>query len=208
MKTTKFIGTIIFIVLVFQSHAQDTLIINNDYKWKIGFKIIPELSSNLNVSEHAFFVKNYGIQVVGKLKKVNFESGIYKITKVQDHSYTLINQGTFLLTSPIYYDFISFPLSLRFNSSNLYYAAGIYFDYLLNKREFINKELIFFHSESKQKINVGLLLFIGIEKQFNKKNNLFIEGRVSQNIFSMNDSPYSEISFRNFGTVFGYNHNF
>jgi hypothetical protein len=220
MKKIKVLLMIFILIFVYKANAQDTLIINNNYKWKIGGKFMHEKSSLSYNFVKTYNVNNFGVQIIRRTnnQKLFWESGIYKITRAMNEFYriTFINQYPTNFSSPSYYHHLNIPFNILYDTRVLYVSGGPYIEFLLQSTSEIKR----FHSHEfeimklepvyKRKFHVGLNLNAGVEKIINSHLNLFIEGRISQNLLSNNygSSSYSRTKFINAGIGIGINYKF
>lgn len=214
MKSKKLILPGIFAVLINFTHsiAQDTIIEYNNYKWKIGGKFIFDKASNYNLTPSVYYVNNFGIEVSRKLNKFEIESGIYKITRVQDHGYYVpphINPIFSHYVSPVYYYFLSLPVNVILNTKVFYFGVGSYIDYLVDQRDKIKSDDIVIYTTDQRKFNFGFSLTLGLDKSITKNSFFFVEGRYMQNLLD-NNQVYNGIylGYTNFGIATGINYKF
>ena len=157
----------------------------------IGVKLKPSLATaypeyGIEASRFAF---SGGIQYIHKFNNPNFgiESGLYFMdrgTKVQwsiiDPSGVVISEDTILTR----YLFLSLPVMMRVEFSNIYTSAGLaleYFFYGYEKSdETENINVIEEDDDTNlQKFNLGLHLAIGYSRNISERWNGFAEARVN-----------------------------
>ena len=190
----------------------DTLIINNDYKWKIGVKGMVE-NSKWSMSSEKILVFNAGLQVIFKIKNSisSIESGIYNYERRMNFPYR-DDIGTRYINEIIYSN-IHIPFKYRIDTKYFYLSLGLFIEQLYNLQ---TSDLDRFkdNTQGVRSFNIGYIGNIGIEKTISYKYSLFIEGVLSSNLsnlstpsyFVFNDERGIEIS--NYGLSVGVNYKF
>lgn len=192
--------------------AQDTVLVYNNYKYKIGVKLIGE---NSYAAGRENFEKNRtastGIQLMRKLNSfLCIESGLYYITK--GHTYIASDSSWgYSVPIPFRYHNISIPLSIRYDSKIIYLTAGGYCDYLLNYSVARNEPYAgnVHYYLTDRKFNLGIIFTAGLEKQFSKTLSFFVEGRFLENITSTKEEyDFIRVGFGYFnsGVAIGINY--
>jgi len=177
----------------------DTLIINNDYRFKIGVKGLMERgvfdipSSEYmarDVSSESILF-NYGILVNYKLKNKysSIESGIYLIKRANYYEFTFqtANNTSFLLVRKEYNN-IHLPLKYRVDTKFLYFSLGGYAEYLVStstkRNDLFSNPLL--KENADKNFNVGLTGSLGFEKNLTQLFSIFFEGEFSSNFTFLN----------------------
>ncbi|MBI3502446.1 MAG: hypothetical protein HY063_11705 [Bacteroidetes bacterium] len=191
MKKLLLVSTVVFGLTV--AHSQDTIIVTDNYKFKIGGKFISEKSGDRAISPEMYPAYSGGIQIIDRIKKSNFslESGLYYYNNVYENSYfipdTAFPFGRYY-TLPISYHNLSLPICLRYDTRLFYFSIGFYTDYLFSTSvlDGYSKQGNGFirDASADRKINFGTISAIGLEKQFTKQFSFFVEARLLQNILS------------------------
>lgn len=163
----------------------DTLIINDDYKWKIGVKGFVESSSFFNDFKPTYF--NYGIQGFYNISKNNnIETGIYYIKRLSNMH--LLSKNMFN-TSIESYDVTKLFIPLCFNKSvyltkmySLSLSVGGYWEYFL-KDNFKLPENTFPPSHLYDMKSVfGLTYNVGLERNIRENLSFLISCGINNNI--------------------------
>ena len=211
MKST--VAALVFIFFSIQIFAQDTLIVFNNYKYKVGIKLISEESGNPSISNETFPVYNIGVQIIRRIKqsKFSFESGIYYTNRAFKNTYarTYISGQTYFAHEPEYYHYLNIPVNIRFDTKLLYYSIGFYGEhFLFNSTEHEENNDSAIYIGSIRKINVGVDFIIGLEKNINTDLNFFVEARTCNNLtsFILEYSSRDYPSFVNYGFAIGINY--
>lgn len=178
----------------------DTIIINNNYKWKIGVKGMfektgyPQLTTDLN----EYF--NFGFQGIYKIGiyKSSIESGIYSSSR----GFNSIFKGTYYsYLNEITYKNIQIPIRFRFDTRLFYFSAGFYYNYnYATEADNIND---FEKSGIDIKKNTfGYAFTMGIEKEFLSKMSFFLEIGIQYDAISIED----DLKLQNNGIAIGINY--
>ncbi|PCJ24240.1 MAG: hypothetical protein COA97_10120 [Flavobacteriales bacterium] len=194
---------ILIIVLLFSGVTiaqNDTIIVNNNSKFKIGIKGLLERSNrgpNFNQ-----LVYNYGIHGIYKLgnSKSFLETGVFSLNRKFGGYYEVTYRN------------IQIPVKYRLETKIIYFNIGIYGSYLLA----IEADYITTHNKtsSDRKFNVGYIGALGIEKKISKQFSIFIEGWFTDELSSIKkkdrgffyfDSEYN-IEEPNIGIAIGINY--
>ena len=206
MKTTRIFLFLFFIFHFLQNKAQDTILVSNNFKYKIGAKFIGDMSGNLSLTPEMIPVYSGGFQFIKKLEnsKSSFESGVYMISK----AFALYQNTIYgVALNRIYYRNISVPLNLRFDTKVFYISGGLFFDYLVGENNSYWKDNN--SGLDSRKLNFGFNINLGIEKSINKQLSLIIEGRYSYTLSSSRPGRDLEWpSFLNYGFALGLNYKF
>ncbi len=212
-----------------KSHSQDSTKTNN-YKYKIGIKLNVDRSgaahrsfNNIDENEKSK-VYSGGILFIDRINKTNFslESGLYYLRQSAVSSFPFYNNGVYVgyFEIPFYYNSISIPVCIRYDTKVLYFSCGFNTNYMYSRT--LNDENLNSYNDtlsdyyernqiSDRKFNVGLNFTIGIEKQINGAFNLFVEWHYLENFTSIQKSDEASLNsphFRNVGYSLGVNYNF
>ena len=143
----------------------DTLIINNDYKFKIGVKGLVERSGIPSLAPANERVYNYGAVLSYKLGKSRsfIETGVFSFTRRFSGDYSRITQRN-----------IRIPLSYRLETKSIYFSVGFYGSYLIYKDTHATLPT-YLEKNKDRKINLGYSLSLGIEKNVSSNISVFIE---------------------------------
>lgn len=183
-RTLKAIFFLTIVLLFNKSIAKDTLIIFNNYKYKVGSKLIFERSGDYYQTPDSYETFSYGLQLISKLGKTksSIETGLYKITKALTvHEKALV-----------FYNYLSIPINYRFDTKVFYISGGLYFDYLTGKNvRFTNIPLM----ENYRKFNVGYNIATGVEKIIDEELSLIVEGRLFSNLFANKGGGFVNLGF-------------
>ena len=211
MKTT--VAALVFIFYSNQLLAQDTLIVVNNHKYKVGIKLISEEAGDPSISNETFPVYNIGVQIIRRIKQSNFsfESGIYYTNRALENTYyrTYISGQKYFVREPNYYHYLNIPVNIRFDTKLLYYSFGFYGEHFLftsTEHEENNDSAIYIGTI--RKINFGVDFIIGLQKNMSNDLSFFVEARASNNLtsflleYSSRDFP----SFVNYGFAIGINY--
>lgn len=210
---------VVFVFIIFNAMAtiaQDTVLVYNNYKYKIGIKFIADKSTlhGLGDREEAN-VYSEGIQIMRKIKESNFfvESGLYYYTQANVSYFVIyIGSNKYNAAKTFYYRNISTTINLRYDTRLIYLSTGISAGYLMNRTLDQDSFDIAFNkinNISDRKLNIGLNFSIGMEKQFNKNISFFIDGHYLQNLTSVSKSEDYDIipiHFKNYGFSVGINY--
>jgi hypothetical protein len=138
--------------------GQDTVIVYNNYKYKIGVEFISDKSADFSLNNDLTRVYGGGIQIVKKIKDGHYSllSGLYY-------------QNRALLYGYLYHT-ITYPLGMRYENKIFYFSAEGYINYILKQEIFIPIS----GDDRYRKFNTGIILSIGIEKQICKRLDFFM----------------------------------
>lgn len=204
MKKFSFIG--LFLLLSTSFFAQnDTLITNNDYKWKIGVKGLMERSRLLEYDTYSENFFNYGLQgfhKIGRKKnEINIEFGLYLVKRpsvivLRTHKLTVINENRYenkKLFIPIKFNkniklFSDFSLSL---------SAGGYLEYLISNNFKLPNETLPPESLYNSKYVYGLVYNLGINRNINDKFSITLDVNFSYKITKLYSYEDSYFDFSN-----------
>jgi len=193
MTTTRnLMKTILYIFLFslpFIGVAQnDTLIINNNYKWKVGVKGLFEKSGIPVLAPIETNVYNFGASLVYKLgtSKSSIESGVFSLNR----KFNIIDENV--------QRNIQIPFKYRLETKIIYLNIGIYGSYLLYKN------VGSFVGGSDRKFNLGYTGALGIEKNISKQFSIFVEAEFSTDLTSASNKN----SFFDFGVSTPYYENY
>ena len=181
----------------------DTLIINNDYRFKIGVKGLLERGIfNIPSSEYMArdvssesILFNYGVLVNYKLKNKysSIESGIYFIKRASYYEFTSkSNNNILFLLVRKEYNNIQFPLKYRIDTKFLYFSLGGYMEFLTStstkRADLFNNSLLI--NEKDRNFNLGVIASLGFEKAMTNNISIFFETNFSSNLtsFKQNES--------------------
>jgi|GEM_PF-2346954 len=203
--------TILLLVLFAVAKAQDTIIVNNNFKYKIGIKLSNEGTSDIMYDgNHHWVVFGGGIQLIGKINKsgTSLETGIYYTTKARGY------ETYYYDSRAVYTQYITVPFNLRYDSKVIYAGAGVFCDYLVNRFSKYPINDIYNYGDDR-KFNIGFDLEIGVEKQISQAVNLYVEGKLFDTISSPKQGSSSGLiqenfrtSYRNYGISVGVNYKF
>lgn len=199
---TKLVINLILLFVFFSLHtsAQDTLIISNNFKYKLGVKFIADKSNDYSLISTGSNVISGGIQLVRKIgnTKSSIETGVYEFTKAAG----VYESGGLI------YNNISVPLNYRLDTRIVYISGGIYVDYLVSKH---SRYPTFLRNVGQdRKIKFGLNLCLGIEKEINKQLSLLVEARTFNDLTSSktDKGEFFSPSYSNNGFAVGVNYKF
>jgi len=179
----------------------DTLVINDNYKWKVGVKGLFEKSQIPVLSPIKTNVYNFGVALFYKLGKSNsfIETGLFSLNR------------KFYLLYNIDYRNIQIPIKYRLETKIIYLDIGIYGSYLLTKKV-LNKDKNYKETTNDRRFNIGYTGAIGIEKNISKQFSIFVEAEVSTDLTStVNEVPFfyfngSNPFYTNYGFSLGINY--
>lgn len=178
------------------SFGQDTTIVFNNYKYKIGAKILVDHSGDLTLTDDASFVTSGGIQVVRRFGQTrsSLESGLYMMTKAVGKNY-----------ERIVFRNISVPINYRFDTKVFYVAGGPFVDYLISRENPTEYAETLY---TDRDLNFGFNLTLGIEKSMGKHYNLLVEFHHINNLTSYRttNGEFLSQSFINNGFSIGVNY--
>jgi hypothetical protein len=217
---------LISLLLLFVSNlsAQDTVLVYNNYKYKVGFKLIQEstLDNSMPNSGEYLFVKSFGFQLLRKTstRGLSIETGLYWMNKGNQFLYL---DGSKERTAAFYYHNLSVPVCFRFDTRTIYFSLGGYADLLLYRsRGLFNN--IFADSAATvfndRKFKLGVMATIGIEKEISKTLTFFFEGRLLGDVATSRteyydtrkekilNKPFFGDGFTNAGGAIGINYKF
>ncbi len=186
----------IFITSSINVCGQDTLIVFNNYKYKIGGKLLVDHSMDGSLSGESSFVTSGGLQVVRRFgnSKSSLESGAYLMSKASGSDF-----------SRIIFRNLTIPINYRYDTRVFYIAGGPFVDYLVGRKN-SNEELSTTYND--RKLNLGFNLTVGIEKSISKQLNLLVEAHHFNNLTSYRTTHrgYFSQSFVNNGFSIGLNY--
>jgi len=205
MKVTRTFLLLFFIFHFLPTRAQDTILVYNNFKYKIGAKFIGEMSGDLSLIPESIPVYSGGFQIIRKFgnSRSSFESGVYMISKSLAQFQNTI-YGIHLFS--ILYRNVSVPLNYRFDTKVFYISGGPFIDYLVaeNGSNWKNYSPEFKYS---RKLNFGLNIILGIEKSISKKLSLMVEGRYFNTLSSSSiGRGIFGPSYLNYGFAIGINY--
>ena len=190
--------------------AQDTIIVNNNFKFKVGVKVSNEGTSDIMYDDnHHWVVYGGGLQLIGKMNKTRscFETGVYYTTKAKDYdSYNYDRRAVFT-------QYICVPVNYRYESKVIYISGGIFFDYLVNRFSRYPISSIPGYGVDR-KFMVGFDVEIGVEKQISRTMNFYVEGKLFDTVSSPKKGGGGLIvnnfrtTYRNYGFSIGVNYKF
>lgn len=171
MKTT-----ILTILLLFSGiliAQNDTLITNNNYKFKVGIKGMGEKSGIPSLEPINKNVFNYGGSLMYKLgnSKSLIESGFYSFIRKFNNQNEITQHN------------IQIPLKYRIETKIIYFSVGFYGSYLIAK-DVYNKS-IYSETSSDRKFNIGYTGSLGIEKNISNQFSIFMEAEFSNDLTSV-----------------------
>jgi hypothetical protein len=204
MKKLSFVLlTILFPYIVTSKlKAQDTLIINDNYKWRTGGKLIGERSGYYSFASDDYPVYSGGIQLIYNFLNSNssLESGIYISKRAMYHYYIY----------PAKFNYLNIPINYRLETKIIYVSSGLYLDYLAGyKIKPLTDGNTYVFEEKNNLFHLGYNLNLGFEKILSQYINIFVEGRYASNITShAKIVSFKGNGFTNFGIAFGANYKF
>ncbi|MBI4945719.1 MAG: outer membrane beta-barrel protein [Bacteroidetes bacterium] len=199
------------VIYINNIYAQDSIITSNNYKYKLGAKLIADKSGDIAISPFFYQVYCGGMQIIKRIKtsKMSLESGVYYYNKVYENRF-YSNSHPVTLYLPFYYHYLNLPLSLRYDTKLFYFTAGGYVDYLTSTTlDPENKEYkdSIIDNGPNRKINLGIAFSVGLEKQISKQINFFVEGHLLQNFSSTKLGIHNILpSMENYGFAIGINY--
>lgn len=175
----KPITLILFLAFSTPLFAQnDTLIVNNDYKFKIGVKGIVEETSYMVVVHKNY---NIGVQLIYKLINSNFssiETGIYYYNRhhmaLAKDPYLSANGLYPYYEAKAYSTRLHIPLQYRLNTKMVYFGIGAIGEYQINTIVDSKKKNI-----NKNKFEMGYIITAGFDKEILSNSSIFFELRYS-----------------------------
>lgn len=199
----------LLVALPFAGSAQnDTFIIANNYKFKIGVKgLFGETSSS--VTPETKPVYNFGLQGIYKIgkSKSSIESGLYYDTRSIDLYYKDINSSVYFLNE-ITYKSLHIPLNYRLDTRIIYFSLGFYVDYLFNiKADNISEYNLSKHKEhnvGRGNFIIGYNGSIGLEKTISSQFCFFVEAVTSKDITPVRNKD--DLQLVNYGFAIGVNY--
>lgn len=211
--------TIFLIITVSLIKAQDTILVNNNFKYKLGIKPCTEASADISqrINSTNIYWQAYraGIQFIRKIKKSNssIETGIYYTTKAKEYSaFHYFPYGYSRLIINSYY--LSVPINYRYDTKVIYVAGGLFCDYLIDHSDQYLINSIYDYGVDR-KFNVGYNFAIGVEKQINRTINFYVEGLLFHTVSwpKISDSHSLiegnlKTTYRNYGVAVGVNYKF
>ena len=191
----------------------DTLIINNDYKWKIGVKGILDRGivelppfGDRDISEERILF-NYGGQFIYNLpiKFSSIEAGVFYIKRISyyEFSFQLQTNTNFLYVRKTFNN-IHLPLKYRLDINFFYITIGGYMEYLIststNRDDLFNNTVL--KDENYKPLNFGFTTSLGFEKNLTYTTSIFIEAGFSSNLTYLNEHQHR---LQNYGLSMGLN---
>ena len=165
----------------------DTVLIYNNYKFKVGIKGLFEKSGTLDLAPETYSVNNFGAQIICKLgkSKSSLVSGIYSHNLKQEYFVRDTNYYYSGYTNDVKYQNIQIPLNYRLDTRIIYFSVGFYVNYLyaVNENNISSYKSLEFSQDRKW--NYGYNLILGIEKQFTKNFSIFVEGGLNNDLSSL-----------------------
>lgn len=195
----------LFLALPFVGVTQnDTLIVANNYKFKIGIKGLFEKSGVPNLTPETKPVYNFGIQGIYKIgnTKSSIETGVYHYTRSFDSQYKDINSSYYILNE-ITYRSIHIPINYRLDTRIIYFSLGFHTDYIYNLEADNFSEYIK-NGFEKKKITMGYNGSIGLEKNISPQFSFFVEAVSSVDITSIHNK--GDFKLVNYGFAIGVNY--
>lgn len=184
MKKFFLIG--LFLLLNTSFFAQnDTLIVKNNYKWKIGVKGLIE-RSDVYFTPEPTNVKNIGLQGIYRFNntKSSIESGFYMVNRSFNIEYiirTTNPKEPFFEKNKITQNNLHIPIKFRIDTKIMYFTMGFYGDILLNT-ETTRKEIYKEVFGADRIFNMGMLAGIGLEKSIFYRYAIFVEYNYSRSL--------------------------
>jgi len=185
-KYWRLIFSLLLYLPIQNLYGQDTILVYNNYKYKLGFKLIEDATWDDSRFVDYLPVQSCGFQLYKKIDVPSFglETGLYWINKGNIYSFYLIGVNNI---AKFYYHNLSIPMCIRVDTRTIYASAGAYADLLLYRsRGHFNN-----HSTDSvgtsfpdRKFNLGVMATIGIEKEINKTLTFFAECRILSNVTS------------------------
>ena len=199
MKTIILILFLAFSTPLFAQN--DTLIINNDYKWKVGVKGLLEKSKAYTYNDK---IVNYGVNLIYAINKngsLNLETGLFFIKRVFSLDYSEnYKSKPYLLAFNRYNIDIPINFMVRkkvFNKIFLYSSFGLYAEYNL-KNFRVSNDNIFYNKVQMNKFVIGYNFNFGIEKEISNHLSITIDFETSKNISPiLKDDLYYMLLIRN-----------
>jgi len=178
--------------------SQDTLIIANDHRYKVGIKFNYEKSSSYQYEydNDDIGVLVFGVQVCRKIKqtKSSFESGIYFTTKAKQYEARFTDSFqnpnpphylTFPLT--VYHHYLTIPINYRLDTRSIYFSAGLFGDINLyhDARDYKAYVDSIQDYGTDRRFYLGWNVNLGMEKSVSYRMNIFVEARVAVTVSSL-----------------------
>ena len=189
----------------------DTLIINNDYRFRIGVKGIYERSILFDYFSANFF--NYGVQGlyrIGKKEGNNIEIGFYSLKRISDVNLISIDRSYTYLSS---YQVQKLFVPIKFNKSIqlvenyfIFLSAGSYLEYLISNNFNLPQDALSPKALYDEKFVFGLIYNVGIERTINNKFSITIDIGFSHNFSSLKSYEDSNIDIANIVNPISYNY--
>ena len=204
----------LILILLLSSHLfaqNDTLIINNDYKFKIGVKGLYERNALDGYYFANFF--NYGVQgfyKIGKKGGNNIEIGFYFIKRIS--SINLVKSDRSNTFSSIYENqkiFIPVKFNKNITLSKDYFlllSVGSYLEYLINNNFDLPKDALPPKSLYDNKYVYGLIYNLGIERNINSKFSIVLDIGFNHNYTSLKSYENSYLDVANIARPYTYNY--
>ena len=197
--------------------AQDTIIVFNNFNYKIGLKFSSQGSADKSQFTNTYYnVSGGGIQLIRQINKSKFslESGIYYSSKAKPYHQQYYYYPNNYLNVIIIYSYLSLPINFRYDTKVVYVSGGVFFDYLVNKsNDYLINSIRDYGID--RKFNIGYNLTLGVEKQISSKINFFVEGVLNKTLswakvtegHYLIDSNF-KTTFNNYGVTVGLNYKF
>ena len=197
--------------------AQDTIVVDNNYTFKIGIKPCAEASADITQRSNGYNTYwqawRVGVQFIRKIIKKSrssIESGIYYTTKAREYRAFYYPYGYSNLI--IYTDYLSIPINYRYDTKVIYVTGGIFVDYLVGHTSEYNINSIYDYGIDR-KLNVGYNIAVGVEKQITRQMNFFAEGILFHTVSWPKVSAGHKLvesnfktTYRNYGVAVGLNY--
>ncbi len=196
--------------------GQDTIIVYNNFNYKIGLKFNPHLSADKSQKTNiSYSVFGGGIQFIRQIKKSksSIESGIFSSSKAKAYKpyyYYPYNYSNVIIIC----NYLSVPINYRYDTKIFYVTGGVFLDYLVSKSsDYLINSIKDYGVD--RKFNIGYNVVLGVEKQISSKINFFVEGVLSQTLSWPKEAEDHFIidnnfktTYRNHGITVGVNYKF
>ncbi|MDT8413566.1 MAG: hypothetical protein RQ875_13960 [Vicingaceae bacterium] len=211
MKPITLILLFVFSTSLFAQ--SDTLITNNDYKWKIGVKGILDRGivelppfGDRDISEERILF-NYGGQFIYNLpiKFSSIEAGVSYIKRISYYEFLFpLQTNTNFLYVRKTFNNIHLPLKYRLDINFFYITIGGYMEYLIststNRDDLFNNTVL--KDENYKPLNFGFTTSLGFEKHLTYTTSIFIEAAFSSNLTYLHEHQHR---LQNYGLGMGLN---
>ena len=191
----------------------DTLIINNDYKWKVGVKGLLDRGvvelppfGERDISEKSILF-NYGGQFIYNLpiKFSSIEAGVFYIKRISYYEFTFpLQTNTYFLYARKMFNNIHLPLKYRIDTKFFYLTIGGYMEYLIststNREDLFNNTVL--KDENYKPLNFGFTTSLGFEKNLTPTTSFFVEAAFSSNLTYLHEHQHR---LQNYGLGIGLN---